>query len=199
MDQKFSLPIHADADAYYMSTPEVVAQHIAERLSGYRAAVELCCAVGMTSIQLAKRVEHVYAIDFNTKRLADARHNARLYGVNNITFLRGDALDAELLKTMNADVAILDPDWSKAGDLDKSSHTADMQQTQPSLVEMMRLTRQYITSDIVARMPKTFTKEMLEVFGPCRVENISWDSKLRFKVVYYLRSIREYSETEVVF
>ena len=58
------------------------------------------------------------AIDRDPGRLADARHNARIYGVEGrIRFVAGDVL--ELLPSLNADVLFVDPpwgvDWNRAG------------------------------------------------------------------------------------
>ena len=68
MENRYSKEIKADRDAYYLSCPEVVAKHIASNLSKFNTAVELCCCVGMLSIQLAKVMDKVYAIDFTFLR-----------------------------------------------------------------------------------------------------------------------------------
>lgn len=69
--------------------------------------------------------------------------------------------------------------------------------TQPSLKTLFQLTKRYITSNIVVRLPRTFTRDTITKFGQCKIQNIIWGGKLRFKVAYYLDSITETIEEEV--
>ncbi|NTW22180.1 methyltransferase domain-containing protein [Candidatus Falkowbacteria bacterium] len=199
MEQKFLKAIQADEDAYYMSCPEVVGEHIANQLSRFNSAVELCCAVGMAVIPLARRMEKVIGVDISPDRIKDAKYNAELYGVaDKIEFIVGDVLDENLLKNISAEVAILDPDWSVAGEK-KSLHVDNIEDTQPSMKAMFDLTKRYITSNIVIRVPKNFTFETLSYFGCCRLENIIWGGKTRFKLAYFLDGINENSESDFYF
>lgn len=199
MDNKFSRKIFADEDAYYMSCPEVVGTHLAEQLSKYKSAIELCCAVGMTAIQLAKKLDLVTAVDISENRIKDARKNARVYGVEDkINFIVGDVLDENMLEKQKADVAILDPDWSAEGD-EKSLHVDSIDGTQPNMRQMYNLTKKYITPNIVIRVPKNFTFETLEDFGVCKIENVSWGGKLRFKLAYFSENMTNNSETDLAF
>src|SRR5688500_2045902 len=84
---KFSKPIQADADAFYMSIPEVAAEHISNRLRNFNQAVELCSAVGILCIVLSKFIAKVVGIDNDPHRISDARFNAELYGRNNVEFI----------------------------------------------------------------------------------------------------------------
>ncbi|MDD4901524.1 MAG: methyltransferase domain-containing protein [Patescibacteria group bacterium] len=200
MKQKFSKDIFADQDAYYMSCPEVVGQHIANQLSRFSSAVELCCAVGMLAIQLAKKMNKVTAVDIDRSRIDDAKKNAKLYGVDNkINFIVGDVLDENLLKNLSAEVAILDPDWRIISGTEKSAHATTLDDTRPSLREMFDLTKRYITPNIVSRVPKNFTFETLSDFGSCRLENILWGGRVRFKIAYFFDDISENNEADYSF
>jgi trimethylguanosine synthase len=199
MQQKFSKPLSADPDAYYMSCPEVVGQHLAKQLSRFKTAVELCCAVGAAVIPLAQSMEKVTGVDISHDRVRDAKHNAELYGVEDKTdFIVGDVLDPDLLQSISAEVAILDPDWSLSG-AEKSVHVDNVDDTQPSMREMFNLTKRYITPNIVIRVPKHFTFDTLSDFGCCRLENISWGGKTRFKLAYFLDDITENTEADFCF
>jgi len=198
MKNKFSKEIKADKDAYYMSCPEIVAKHIASQLSGFKTCVELCCAVGMLSVQLAKVMDKVYGIDINKEYLKDAEHNAKLYSVSDkITFIHGGVLDVELLKKIKADAAIIDPDWSSGSE--KTTHVSNVDDTQPSWRKMFNLTSEYITKNIVSRIPKTWTFETLKEFGPCKIENIIWNGEVKFKVAYFLEEIKENKKENAYF
>lgn len=116
IDQKFSKPIFADEDGYEISCREIASQHIAEQLTSSKTAVELCCAVGVTTIQLSKKIDKVYGVDINKFRINCAIKNAGLYGVDDkVEFIIGDVLEKKLLNKIKAEVAILDPDWSVLG------------------------------------------------------------------------------------
>lgn len=199
MENKFSKNIFADQDAYYMSCPEIVGAHLADQLSEYKSVVELCCAVGVTAIQLAQRIEKVIAVDLNENRIKNAKKNTELYGVGDkIKFIAGNVLHQKMLSSIEADVAVLDPDWSAEGN-EKSLHVNSIDDTQPSMREMFNLTKKYVTSNIVIRVPKNFTFETLADFGSCKLENIYWNNKLRFKFAYFGKNIKNNSEIDLFF
>lgn len=199
MKQKFSKKIFADQDAFHMSCPEVVGRHLAEELSRFNSAIELCSAVGMTVIQLAGKIDKVIGVDLEKSRINDARKNAKLYGVENkVEFIIGDALDYNLLKNLSAEVAVLDPDWN-IKETEKLTCANKIDGTLPSMREMFNLTKRYITSNIVIRVPKYFTFETLSEFGLCKLENIAWGGEIKFKIAYFLNDIKENSEANFSF
>jgi len=199
MKNKFSKQVYGDVDAFYMSCPEVVGKHIANRLKNFNSCVELCSAIGLLSVQLAKVMDKVCAIEINKERIKNAVKNAKLYEVSDkVVFIEGDVLDENLLKSINVEVAILDPDWSKEGD-EKEIHVNDIEKTQPSWKEIFNLTNKYITRNIVSRIPKTWNFETLKEFGPCKLENIYWGGKFRFKIAYFLEEVSENSEEDIFF
>ena len=101
MKQSFTKLIKADPDAFYMSCPEIVGKHIAQRLHdfGFKTAIELCCAVGALTVQLAQKLDFATGIDIDLNRIESAKYNAALYGVEDKTaFIRDDVLDENILK-----------------------------------------------------------------------------------------------------
>ncbi|VVB74838.1 Release factor glutamine methyltransferase [uncultured archaeon] len=199
MKQKFSKNIFASSDAQYMSCPEEVAQHLAKNLSKFNTAVELCSGVGVTTIQLAKQMKKVTGVDINQENIFAAKKNAVLYGVSDKTeFILGDVLSVKLLKSIKAEVAVLDPDWSNQ-DSDKTKHVLELDKTQPNLKKLYNLTKKYVTNNIVARVPKTFTLKTISKLGPCNIENVYWGNKLRFKIAYFLGTVDKTVERDVFF
>lgn len=201
-EKRFSKNIYTNKESSFISCPEYVSKHIVETIldfGDFNSAVELCCCVGSSCIQLARRLDHVVGVDINELRIEMARKNAKLYGVsNNIEFITGDVLDINLLKSIKADIALLDPGWSTIV-MDRSSHISDINLTQPSLKKMFTLTVKYITDNIVARVPATFTCATLEELGPCKLENIIINNEIVFKVCYFLGDIKECYEEDIVF
>ena len=79
-----------DEEAWYSVTPEKIAQHIATVMS-CGIIVDAFCGVGGNAIQFAKTCDRVIAIDIDSKKIAMARNNARIYGVlDKIEFIVGD-------------------------------------------------------------------------------------------------------------
>lgn len=199
MKEKFSKNIEADEEIYYMSCPEAVAKHITNKLSKFNSCVELCCGVGVLSIQLAKKLKKVYAVDISNQRIKSAKKNAKLYEVSSkINFINGNVLNINLLKKLKSDVAILDPDWSSKGS-EKFEHVASIDETQPSLREMFFLTKKYITNNIVLRIPKAFSFDILKDFGNCEIENVIWNNEIKFKVAYFFENTKDNKEINIYF
>ncbi len=198
MEPKYSKEIYGDDDAYYMGCPEVVSRYLSKRLSRFESAVELCCGAGMICVQLAKEIDKVVGVDIKKRRVENARKNAKLYGVSgNTEFVVGDATDENLLKNLSAEVVILEPDWSSGGD--KDEHVSKLEGTQPSSPKLFQLARKHITKNIVFRAPKTFSIGTLQKLGDCHVENVRWNSELKFKLAYYFDICRNKREKNVYF
>jgi len=110
---------HTHARSWYSVTPEVVAATIAQRCRGL-SVIDAFAGAGGNAIQFAlvidatERDRRVVAVDIDGRRLADARHNAALYGVaDRIDFVEGDAL--EVLARRRADLVFLSPPWGGPG------------------------------------------------------------------------------------
>lgn len=198
MENKFSKEIRADEDAFYMSNPEISAKYLSSKLSNYKSAVELCSAVGMTCICLAEKMDKVYGIELDAKRIEDAKYNASLYGVEERTeFINGNVLDEDILKHINAEVAVLDPDWS----VDKNrpqDHAFNLNDTKPNVVELFNKVKDNITHNIVIRVSKNFSLETLSEIGMCHVDNIIYEGRIRFKYAYFRDDIKEMSEEDII-
>lgn len=98
-----------DQEGWYSVTPEKIAAHIAERCAS-DVIIDAFCGVGGNTIQFAMTCHRVIAIDIDPVRLNCARHNARIYGVEDrIEFICGDYM--ALLPRLKADVVFLSPPW----------------------------------------------------------------------------------------
>lgn len=101
--------IQMDQEGWYSVTPEKIAAHIAERCAS-DVIIDAFCGVGGNTIQFAMTCHRVIAIDIDPVRLNCARHNARIYGVEDrIEFICGDYMT--LLPRLKADVVFLSPPW----------------------------------------------------------------------------------------
>jgi trimethylguanosine synthase len=107
---RFDEGIQLDAEGCHTVMPEESALALAARLSYKKTVIDGFCGVGGISIALARVGLNVFAIELNEERLEMAKHNAKIYGVEDkITFIQGDYYS--IANTLNADAVILDPPW----------------------------------------------------------------------------------------
>ncbi|PSR71046.1 hypothetical protein PHLCEN_2v13094 [Hermanssonia centrifuga] len=103
-----------DSEGWYSVTPELIANQIAERCR-CMTILDAFCGVGGNAIAFAKTF---IAIDTSPIRLALARHNAAIYGVEDrIEFILGDYISfarsylTRPSRRRNIDVVFLSPPW----------------------------------------------------------------------------------------
>jgi len=198
MKNKFSKKINADKDGYKMGCPEIVARHIAGRI-GHTDILDLCCGVGMNTIQFAKQSKSVIAVDNNNKRLNHARKNAKLYGVEKkIKFIQGDVMNENLLKSVKADVVYMDPDWAMPK-TPKTQWVLNVDNTQPPLDELYKLVKKTVTSNIIVRVAKTIDLDQIKILDDCEIENIYVDNELKFRIVYFGSLMKKDGQNDIRF
>ena len=106
---KFDEGIKLDAESWYSVTPEKIAEHIADRCRA-DVLVDGFCGVGGNAIQFAFTCERVIAIDIDPRKIELARHNAKVYEVEDrIEFIVGDYF--EVMPRLKADAVFLSPPW----------------------------------------------------------------------------------------
>jgi RNA cap guanine-N2 methyltransferase len=102
----------ATGEGRFSLTPEALALALAAHARGQRV-VDACCGSGGNALGFARAGCAVTAIDAEPARIAEARHNAGLYGVaERIRFLTGDA--RQLVPELEADILFIDPPWGDA-------------------------------------------------------------------------------------
>ncbi len=80
-------------DALEQATPWPVARHRAARYAGFGCVADLGCGLGGDLLELAQTAGAVWAVDLNPLRLALARHNAAVCGLESgARFAQADAL-----------------------------------------------------------------------------------------------------------
>ncbi|XP_041986820.1 trimethylguanosine synthase isoform X2 [Aricia agestis] len=105
---RFDEGIRLDMESWFSVTPENVAAHIADRCAR-DTVLDAFCGAGGNSVQFARTCKRVIAIDIDPKKIELARHNALVYGVDNIEFIVGDFF--EIGPTIKADLVFLSPPW----------------------------------------------------------------------------------------
>lgn len=128
------------------------------------------------------------AIDIDTKKIEMARHNAKIYGVEDkIDFIVGDFFD--LIDGIQADIVYLSPPWGGPSYM-KYDTIYDLEQflSPVSASKLMEATRR-VTNNIVMYLPRNSnTKQLATLAGPgnaVEIEQNFLDRKLVAITAYY--------------
>ncbi len=103
-----------DAEGKWSLTPERLANEIADKVPAGSSVFDCCCGCGGNAIAFARRCA-VTAIDVSADRVALARRNAKIYGVD-VRVDVGDALRDE----RTADVLFVDAPWGREWDKERT-------------------------------------------------------------------------------
>ena len=83
------------------------------QLTGKETVFDLYCGIGTISLALAEKAEQVYGVEIVPQAIEDARHNAALNGIRNVSFYVGKAEEVvpQLYSAsgIRADVVVVDP------------------------------------------------------------------------------------------
>lgn len=158
---KYDLGIQMDEESWYSVTPENIAHHIAKRVErslgyGYYLVVDGFCGVGGNLIQFARSSPFVRVIgcDINPNRIKMAKHNAKIYGVEDrCEFILGDFMQImETLQPKKVDAVFLSPPWGGIEYQDMSKYS--LSSMTPDGFEVVHACRKYLTDNIAFLMPR---------------------------------------------
>ena len=82
------------------------------KLNKNDVVLDTYCGIGTIGISLAPYVKKVIGVEINSKAVMDAKNNARINNINNITFIKDDASDYmyKLYQNMEKiDAIVMDP------------------------------------------------------------------------------------------
>jgi trimethylguanosine synthase len=102
--------IRYDRAGLFGAKPEAAALECARRLPG-ETVLDAFCGIGAMAIAFARTGRRVVTVELDPERLEMARHNARVYGVEErIRFIHGDT--REVIRETAADAVYFDPPWA---------------------------------------------------------------------------------------
>ena len=183
--------IKMDGEAWFSVTPERIAKHIAHRCR-CDLIIDAFCGVGGNSIQFAFTCERVVAIDIDPVKVELARHNAKIYGVEDrIEFIVGDYM--KLAPTLCADVVFLSPPWG--GPTYSDAAVFDLQTMIPmDGFKIFELSRE-ITENIAYFVPKNTNIEQLtslaDVGGKVEIEQNLLNKRVKTITAYFGELIKD--------
>ena len=185
---KFTKPIYSNSEGLQLSTPETVAKYIARRLKTDIIA-DLGCGIGGQVIFFAKECRKVYAVERNPEKLEYAKQNCRLYGVDNVEFIPGDALSPGIKeKVSDADIIFSDP----ARPLSEKERT--LENLEPSIPEIIKIYSD-VTPDLAFHAPPQMPPE--RIILDCEREYLSLNGQLN-RLTLYSGSLKSCDRSAVV-
>lgn len=178
---RFDKGIKIDKVGLYSMTPEKIALEQAETFK-CKTILDGFCGVGGNAIGFARVCDKVYTIEKNKKRLEMARHNAKLYGVENkITFILGDFFrEAPKIK---ADGIFLDPDWG--GPEYKKLKKFKLSNFSPDGNKILKLSFRHFQKAAL-KAPDFFDFKELDKFGKkYNIQDNIINGEVGFRTVYF--------------
>uniref|UniRef100_U5ERS4 Trimethylguanosine synthase n=1 Tax=Corethrella appendiculata TaxID=1370023 RepID=U5ERS4_9DIPT len=188
----FDMGIKLDRESWFSVTPEKVAMHTAERCRS-DLIIDAFCGCGGNTIQFATTCQKVIAIDIDPKKIEMAKHNSKVYGVEDrIEFIVGDYL--KLADKLVADVVFLSPPWGGPQYLKDEIYDLEKSLQPVSASELIAVTRK-ITKNIGIFLPRNSNTQQLTMLagnnGAVEIEQNFLDRKLVALTAYYGELINE--------
>ena len=189
---RFDDGIKLDIESWHSVTPEVIAANIAKRCK-CRVMVDAMCGAGGNAIAFAKVCDSVIAVDIDRGKVEMARHNAKIYGVEDrIQFVVADFFEiAASLRASSSliDVVFLSPPWGgmfyqqKQFDIRCLNTDGNMDG-----VRLFELSKQ-ITPNIAYFLPKNTKYRQLQSLAhkgqKCEIQKNRLFNKVKSVTAYY--------------
>lgn len=176
--RNFEKKLFSDEDGLRFATPWPVAAYRAKRLKCSSLA-DISCGIGGQTLYFAKECETVYAIEIEPAKIELARKNCRLFGLDNVEFICGDALSEDVLEQIPAvDVVFSDP--ARATTEDKR----DIYNLTPHIPDVLTAYSEK-TSNFVFEAPPQLPPERIPF--DCELEYLSLDGELNRLDLYFGR------------
>ena len=174
--KQFKTEMISDKDGIRFATPEPVAQYRAKRLQ-CKTIADISCGIGGQALFFAKYCDFVYAIEIEPKKIAFAKKNAKMMGIDNIEFIAGDALSSEVIEKLpQLDVVFSDPARPPA------EKERSIDNLSPSIPEVMK-TYAGISSNFAFEAPPQLSPEKIPF--DCEREYMSLEGKLNRLNLYF--------------
>lgn len=178
---RFDEGIRMDRESFFSVTPEKVAKHLAERLR-CGIIIDGFCGSGGNAIQFAMCCDHVIAIDIDPVKLEMAKHNAKIYNVENkIEFILGDFLQLASCGKFQADIVFLSPPWGGPKYKNKKDYDIEKYLLPVKASELVDVARS-VSKNIALFLPRNSNvKQVIRLAGvgkSCEIEHSYLDSRL---------------------
>ncbi len=180
---RFDEGIQLDREGLYSAKPESIASDIARSLPG-SCVLDGFCGVGGSAIGFARYKKSVISIDNNKGKLEMARHNAKIYGVEDkIRFIHADIKDILASGELSFDSLFFDPPWGGPDYSKEKIFNLDMFSPDGrDLIDAARRTKR----PFALVVPKNFNMNQIYSLGiPFSVQWNKADQSNLFATIYF--------------
>jgi tRNA1(Val) A37 N6-methylase TrmN6 len=192
--EKFGDNFIADERTFIMGIDQRFTKHFAERFKGLNV-LETCTGAGFTTISLARTAKHVFTVEIDDATQKIAMKNIEKAGLSsNVSFLRGNILEAETLKRIpEIDAAFIDPDWAVTGPDHK--YRFQRSNTEPPADTVLREMLK-ITGNVAIILPPFVEKKEFDGLPKHEREKLYLGESHELYCLYFGCLIRSLDETE---
>ena len=181
----------------YISSYKVGAEYLADRIGDKNKTVaELCCGIGVATIELAKKFKNVVVVDIDRSVLKNCKTNLRNEGLfDKVEFILGDVSKPKILESINADMVIYDiPYWVpkvlKDGELNINKN--------PDLEKLIQDIQKIISRDIIIFSPPGYEHvDILNTLGICEFQKVFVNGKHDRNYIYFGNCIQKEGITKI--
>lgn len=185
--KQFEKPLYGDKESLRFATPEPIARYRARRLK-CRVLADISCGIGGQTVFFAQQCETVYAVEINPKRLECAKQNCEMYGLDNVKFICGDALDPKVIEQIpKVDVVFSDPFRPP------EAEERQVSCLEPGVTDVLSAYREK-TKNFAFEAPPQIPPERIPY--DCEKEYISLDGQLN-RLTLYFGELKQYDRLAV--
>ncbi|KAL0484086.1 trimethylguanosine synthase [Acrasis kona] len=194
--------IWMDETGWYSVTPELIAEHLANRCCDYEKKVTVIDAfsgVGGNAIQFAlhENCERVIAVELNENRIKCAAHNASIYGVaDKIEFIQADFFDLaksgclkRITKEQDCLVVFLSPPWGGPEYILSEEYDLKTMMQPMDGNEILHIVRRTISRNVCYLLPKNTPIKQVGLLAepgePCEYERNYLNGKVKMVSAYF--------------
>lgn len=181
--EKFGSDYHVNEDTYIMGIDIRFTDHLAKRFKNL-TVLETCSGGGFTTISLAKYAKKVYSFEINSKRINEAKENAKIAKVDsNITFINDDINNIFQYEIPSLiDGVFIDPDWAVTGN-DHKYKFIDSNTKPPSDALLNRMLS--ITPNITLIQPPYINLKEFDALPPHEIEYLFMEDSLELYSLHF--------------
>lgn len=174
--KQFEKPLYGDKESLRFATPEPIARYRAQRLR-CKTLADISCGIGGQTVFFAQQCEFVYAVEIDPGKIEYAKQNCEMYGLDNVKFICGDALDPKVIKQIPA-VNVVFSDPFRPAEEDER-HVSSLEPGIPNVISAYSEKTQNFAFEAPPQMPSE------RIPFDCEKEYISLDGQLNRLTLYF--------------
>jgi len=185
--KQFEKPLHGDKESLRFATPEPIARYRAQRLK-CKTLADISCGIGGQTVFFAQQCEFVYAVEIDPRKIEYAKQNCEMYGLDNVKFICGDALDPKVIEQIPAVEVVFSDPFRPAEEEER--HVSSLEPGIPNVLSAYGEKTKNFAFEAPPQMPPE------RIPFNCEKEYISLDGQLN-RLTLYFGGLKQYDRMAV--